>query len=60
MTIPLSTESLERFQFAGQDIPWLVEHWARVRPDHPVLIWEPRSAQGDRWSYRAFAEKVAS
>ncbi len=46
------------FQFAGQDLPWLLDLWARTKPDHPVLIWEPRSGAERRWSYREFAEET--
>ena len=36
----------------GQDIPWLLTHWAEHRPDHPVLIWDPAAGEGRRWTYR--------
>jgi len=39
------------FQFGGQDIPWLLEHWARHRGDHPFLLWEPKSGRDQRWTY---------
>ena len=47
------------FQFAGQDIPWMVERWVRTRPDHPFLVWEPRTGDGRTWTYREFAVDVA-
>jgi len=40
----------------GQDIPWLLAHWAEHRPDHPVLIWDPPAGQGRRWTYRQLLE----
>src|SRR5579863_274460 len=43
---------LEQFQMHGQDIPWLMAHWAERKPDHPVLVWEPREGPGRRWTYR--------
>ena len=43
-------DRLARFQFAGQDIPWLLRHWAEQKPDHPVLIWEPKDGADRRWS----------
>lgn len=55
----MEQSDVERFQFAGQDIPWLLEQWATAKPDHPFLIWEPRSGQEQRWTYRAFVEEVA-
>ena len=42
------------FQFVGQDIPWLVSHWAREKPDHPFLIWEPRDGRSKTWTYAEF------
>ena len=49
-----------QFQFAGQDLPWLIEHWAEAKPDHPVLIWAPKSGEPKRWTYREFNEEVRS
>jgi crotonobetaine/carnitine-CoA ligase len=46
------------FQLAGQDIPWMVDRWAQSRPDHPFLVWEPRSGTGRTWTYRQFADDV--
>ncbi|MGB8650697.1 MAG: AMP-binding protein [Mycobacteriales bacterium] len=46
------------FQLAGQDIPWLLEHWAEHKPDHPVLVWEPREGAGRTWTYREFLHDV--
>jgi len=37
------------FQFAGQDIPWLLQSWADTRPDKTFLIWEPRGDGGRQW-----------
>ena len=51
------------FQFGGQDIPWLIDHWAEHRPDHTFLIWEPKDEADRSWTYAEFAEatkKVAA
>ncbi|WP_295870968.1 AMP-binding protein [uncultured Zhongshania sp.] len=46
------------FDFADQDIPQRLRHWARVKPDHPFMIWEPRSAEDRSWTYQAFDEET--
>ena len=40
-----SRGEIDRFQMAGQDLPWLLDRWAEARPDHPSLVWEPREAE---------------
>jgi carnitine-CoA ligase len=47
------------FQLAGQDIWWMVDRWAQSRPDHPFLVWEPRSGADRTWTYRQFADDVS-
>ena len=42
------------FQFAGQDIPWLLRSWAEAQPDKTLLIWEPRQGEVRRWTYAEF------
>ncbi len=44
------------YDFADQDIPQLLRHWATHKPDHPFFIWEPRDGNDRRWSYREFDE----
>jgi len=39
------------FQTRGQDIPQLLAHWAHHRPDHPALVWDPRSDAVRSWTY---------
>ena len=56
----LDSKYVDAFQFAGQDIPWLVSHWVKHKPDHPFLIWEPKSGQGRRYSYADFEREVAN
>ena len=55
----LDSNAVDAFQFAGQDIPWLLAHWAKNKPDHPFLIWEPKSGQEKRWSYAEFDQETA-
>jgi len=47
----MDTTAIEQFQTYGQDIPWLLEHWADHKPDHPALVWSPREGAGRRWTY---------
>jgi crotonobetaine/carnitine-CoA ligase len=46
------------FQLQGQDIPWLLNHWATVKGDHPFLVWEPRDGEGQTWTYAQFHHDV--
>jgi crotonobetaine/carnitine-CoA ligase len=46
------------FQFAGQDIPWLLRSWAESQPDKTFLIWEPRGSGGRHWTYAEFWNDV--
>jgi carnitine-CoA ligase len=38
-------------QVAGQDLPWLLAHWAEAKPDHPVLVWDPQEGEKRTWTY---------
>ncbi len=49
---------VQELQMAGQDLPWLLAHWAAVKPDHPLLVWEPRVGGGRTWTYRQFLTDV--
>jgi carnitine-CoA ligase len=49
------TESL---QMPGQDIPWLLQHWAAIQPDHPLLVWQPRTGDVKTWTYASFLADV--
>ncbi|ROS01982.1 crotonobetaine/carnitine-CoA ligase [Sinobacterium caligoides] len=53
------SRAAELFEYAGQDIPWKLKHWATHRPDHPFLVWEPRSGNDQTWTYKRFDEEVA-
>ena len=55
----LDPAAIAEFQFTGQDIPWLVDHWATHKPDHPFLVWEPKSGETKTWTYSQFADEVA-
>jgi carnitine-CoA ligase len=45
-------------QMQGQDIPWLLQHWAERKPDHPFLVWDPRDGGGRTWTYAQFVTDV--
>lgn len=53
-----SEPAVQRAQASGQDIPWLLGHWAGRRPDHPALIWEARDGTVREWSYRRLHDDV--
>ncbi|MGP0029073.1 MAG: class I adenylate-forming enzyme family protein [Acidimicrobiales bacterium] len=42
---------IDQLQMHGQDIPWLLEHWATHKPDHPALVWDPPDGVGHQWTY---------
>ena len=46
------------FQFAGQDIPWLLASWAESQPDKSFLIWEPKDGTNRTWTYAQFWSDV--
>ena len=50
----MDAEKVKEFQFANQDIPWLLGKWAEAQPDTPLLVWEPREGDGARWTYAEF------
>ena len=56
----IDQDSAQSFQFAGQDLPWLLDLWTATRPDHPLLIWEPKDGQERRWTYREFNEEITA
>jgi crotonobetaine/carnitine-CoA ligase len=56
--VSLDSKTVDAFQFAGQDIPWLVSHWAKNKPDHPFLIWEPKDGQVREWTYATFESEI--
>jgi crotonobetaine/carnitine-CoA ligase len=47
----METTAIEEFQMHGQDIPWLLEHWAGAHADHPALVWVPRDGARQEWTY---------
>ena len=52
---PFDPIDIARFQFHGQDVAWLIDHWAANRADHPFLIWEPKDGDPRTWTYAEFA-----
>ncbi|MDX6220182.1 MAG: carnitine-CoA ligase, partial [Frankiales bacterium] len=52
------TDQVAALQMQGQDIPWLLNHWASVKPDHPFLVWEPREGESRTWTYAQFLSDV--
>jgi carnitine-CoA ligase len=55
MRSPLSDlEAVAAYQMTGQDVGWLLRHWATNKPDHPFLIWEPRDGRDRAWTYAQF------
>ena len=59
MRSPVSDlEAVAAYQMAGQDVGWLLRHWATKKPDHPFLIWEPRDGRDRTWSYAQFLEQA--
>jgi crotonobetaine/carnitine-CoA ligase len=51
-------DAIEQFQMHGQDIPWLLAHWAEHKPDHPALVWSPREGAGGSWTYAELWSEV--
>jgi crotonobetaine/carnitine-CoA ligase len=47
----MDESAINELQMHGQDIPWLLQHWAEQKPDHPALIWEPVDGNRDSWTY---------
>lgn len=54
----MDADVVSTFQMTGQDVPWLLARLAERRPDHPVLIWEPRSGEAVTWTYSEFWNEV--
>jgi crotonobetaine/carnitine-CoA ligase len=54
----LTQQEIDRFQMAGQDLPQVLDRWAEAKPDHPFLVWEPKSGEDKTWTYSAFREEV--
>jgi len=53
-----SAAEIAELQLQGQDIPWLLNHWAAIQPDKPLLVWEPRTGSGRTWTYAQFLTDV--
>jgi crotonobetaine/carnitine-CoA ligase len=46
------------FQMHGQDIPYLLTHWADHRPEHPALVWDPGDGSTRAWTYAQLRDDV--
>jgi crotonobetaine/carnitine-CoA ligase len=44
----------QTFDYAGQDIPWLLRQRATQMPDKAFMVWEPKSGEDKTWTYKAF------
>lgn len=55
-TVAIDRDAAAAYQFNGQDIPWLLDHRAEHRGDHPFLVWEPKDGAARTWTYAEFAE----
>ena len=47
----MNRAELDELQMHGQDIPWLLQHWATHKPDHSALVWDPPEGSGRQWTY---------
>jgi crotonobetaine/carnitine-CoA ligase len=47
----MDRSAIDELQMHGQDIPWLLRHWADKKPEHPALIWDPGVGDGRSWTY---------
>ena len=56
--LTVSDAEIAAYQFHGQDVAWLIDHWATHRAEHPFLIWEPKDGEGATWSYADFARET--
>jgi len=62
-TESFNPSAVAAYQFGGQDIPWMIDHWAEHRSEHSFLIWEPKDGSDRTWTYAEFSQatkKVAS
>jgi crotonobetaine/carnitine-CoA ligase len=57
---PFDANAVAACQMTGQDVGWLLRHWAAKKPDHPFLIWEPRDGRDRAWSYAEFLAEARS
>ena len=54
--LTLDPQTIARYQFRGQDVPWLLDQRAEHRGDHTFLVWEPKDGSRRSWTYAEFAE----
>ncbi|HEY3833367.1 MAG TPA: class I adenylate-forming enzyme family protein [Acidimicrobiia bacterium] len=58
MSAQVSADRLLDFQMHGQDIPWLLAHWAERKPDHHALVWDPGDGTTRTWTYAQLRDDV--
>jgi crotonobetaine/carnitine-CoA ligase len=56
----MDRSEIEALQMHGQDIPWLLAHWAAHKPDHPALVWDPLEGDGRQWTYAQLLDTTQS
>ncbi len=56
----MDESAIERFQMSGQDIGWLLRHWADRKPDHPALVWDPPAGSSRTWTYAELLDDTRS
>jgi crotonobetaine/carnitine-CoA ligase len=47
----MNETAIHELQMHGQDIGWLLQHWAEHRPDHPALIWDAPDEPERCWTW---------
>lgn len=57
--MPIADETaIAACQMTGQDVGWLLRHWAVNKPDHPFLVWQPKEGPASEWTYASFLSEV--
>ena len=56
----MDRSAIDELQMHGQDIPWLLAHWAEHKPDHPALVWDPPTGEGRTVDLRRAARRHRS
>ncbi len=53
-----AVKAVEKYAFAGKNVPWLVKLRALQTPDHPFIIWEPKNGTTRTYTYKDFWEEI--
>jgi len=48
----------DQHPFVGLDVAWLVEERARIRRDHPFMVWAPFNGPTQTWTYGQFHQRI--